>query len=350
MKKKKYSYFAASNSYQGFINYFDKIFSPEIMDRIFILKGGPGTGKSTIMKRLSNELIEKQYTVHEIYCSSDPKSLDGVIAEKDNHRVAILDGTAPHEIDAIIPGAVDEIINLGDNWDDRWLSGKKEEIKQLSLEKKNSYQTGYNYLQIAGKIEKIIYAVKKSYFDRNEAKIKAESILDAFLERENGEVNIKVISSFGRYGKYTLSDCCFIDGDVINVYGEDDNVFLFLDVCKNLLINQGVDITLFPSALDPQKYDAILLNNHGLFVRKSPDGEINADAFSFLPQIEKEKNRVIEEIYRDALTEASRWFKIASDLHMRLEEIYTAAMDFSKNDLVVTKILQKIENIGENMH
>ena len=51
-------YFAAANSYKGFKSYFDRIFAPEQFDRIYIIKGGPGTGKSSIMK---NIVLEGNY-------------------------------------------------------------------------------------------------------------------------------------------------------------------------------------------------------------------------------------------------------------------------------------------------
>ena len=43
-------YFAAVNSSRGFISFFDNIFAGR--DRLYIIKGGPGTGKSTLCERL----------------------------------------------------------------------------------------------------------------------------------------------------------------------------------------------------------------------------------------------------------------------------------------------------------
>ena len=105
-------YFAAANGFNGFRSYFGEIFNRCDFSRVYILKGGPGTGKSTLMKRIRGEFSSK-LRCESILCSSDPKSLDGIIIEKGSNRVAILDGTSPHEEDARFPGAVDEIINLG---------------------------------------------------------------------------------------------------------------------------------------------------------------------------------------------------------------------------------------------
>ena len=82
-------YFAAANAYNGFKNYFNEVFNPDEFDKIFIIKGGPGTGKSTLMKNIMstlNEDIKKEA----ILCSSDVKSLDGLILEFSNKKVAII--------------------------------------------------------------------------------------------------------------------------------------------------------------------------------------------------------------------------------------------------------------------
>ena len=44
--------FAASNSCEGFKNYYGEVFNDTRADRLYIIKGGPGTGKSTLMKTL----------------------------------------------------------------------------------------------------------------------------------------------------------------------------------------------------------------------------------------------------------------------------------------------------------
>ena len=42
--------FAAANTYYGFKSNFDEVLERDTLERLFILKGGPGTGKSSLMK------------------------------------------------------------------------------------------------------------------------------------------------------------------------------------------------------------------------------------------------------------------------------------------------------------
>ena len=345
MNKTIPTYFAAANSYNGFISYFDRVFDSKEYDRIFVLKGGPGTGKSSLMRRVSEYFSQNNFYVEEILCSSDPSSLDGVIGLKNGHKFAIIDGTAPHERDAVIPGAIDEIINLGGSWDERWLIAKKAEILNLTKEKKKAYETAYNYLKIAGKCDEISSAVISDKFDIFKAKSKAESVLSDLITEENGEIKTRLLSSFGRHGKYDIMPCESIFDARITVSKDG---YLFLKYCADFLKQNRVDITLFPSPLCPKKLDALLLNNTKLLIQISDKAEIKTEDFIGLSPLDNERIRVAKERHDELLTEAARWFKIAAEIHASLEDIYSSAMDFTKNDVLLSKITAKISFISEN--
>ena len=345
MSKTIPTYFAAANSYNGFISYFDRVFDSTEYDRIFVLKGGPGTGKSSLMRRISEYFQTNNFGVEEILCSSDPVSLDGVIGSKNGHKFAIIDGTAPHERDAVIPGAIDEIINLGDSWDDRWLTAKKTEILNLTKEKKKAYETAYNYLKIAGKCDEVMHSAVNEKFNIFKAKSKAESILSDLIAEEKGEIKTRLLSSFGRHGKYDLKPCESIFDARITVSNDG---YLFLKTCADFLIENRVDITLFPSPLCPERLDGLLLNNTKLLIQISDKAEIETEEFVNLSALDKERIRVAGEMQKELLTEAARWFKIAAEIHASLEDIYSSAMDFTKNDELLSKITSKISFISEN--
>ena len=80
----------------GFYGLYDQLLDARLYDLI-ILKGTPGCGKSTFMRRSAEE--RGLGTVY-IHCSGDPESLDGVIAPA--IRTAIVDGTAPHVLGAAV--------------------------------------------------------------------------------------------------------------------------------------------------------------------------------------------------------------------------------------------------------
>jgi len=338
---KKRKYFAAANSYNGFVSYFDKIFPSEKFDRVYVLKGGPGTGKNSFMKKVSSELLIKDCTVDEIYCSSDPNSLDAVIAEKNEKRIAILDGTAPHERDAVIPGAIDEIINLGESWDSRWLSAEREKILEINKEKSKAYNCAYSYLKIAGSAEEYIFSIYSTVFDKREAKKKAEDILTNIPTETNPILHPCLISSFGKFGYYKIIES---DTANINIFGDQYAAFLFIKTITEFAKNSSLSFVDYIYPLNP-KYSEGVIFNSGFSIVISDTGEIDANSYLRDDKIFRERIKQAAIIKDDSLLEAQRWFAIASELHFEMENIYGKAMDYKKNDRILEIKLQEIKKI-----
>lgn len=137
-------YFAAANTYKGFESFFDEIFNTEKLERIYILKGGPGAGKSTLMKKAALTAQSKGLTPTCFHCSSDPLSLDGVVIKE--IKTAILDGTAPHVFDPKYAGAKEIIVNLGEAWNLESLARDCAEIVSLTSGKSKRYRAAYRLL------------------------------------------------------------------------------------------------------------------------------------------------------------------------------------------------------------
>ncbi len=60
-------------------------------------------GKSTFMRSVGQEMLERGYDVEQHHCSSDNGSLDAVVIPAAG--TALLDGTAPHGIVPILQTA-----------------------------------------------------------------------------------------------------------------------------------------------------------------------------------------------------------------------------------------------------
>src|SRR5690606_23422800 len=133
---KELHYFAGGNTAKGFVHFFDSNFQD--LQRLFILKGGPGTGKSSMIKSIGQEWLDSCYFVEWIHCSSDPDSLDAMILPE--LKVGIVDGTNPHVIEPKYPGVVDDYVNLGTAWDRSRLLTQKDEIIALSNQIKEGFQ------------------------------------------------------------------------------------------------------------------------------------------------------------------------------------------------------------------
>jgi len=136
-------FFPGANSAYGFYSFYEYLYSSAVA-KVFILKGGPGTGKSTLIHRIGEEMRKGGFDVEYHYCSANPRSLDGMVVPALD--VAMLDGTAPHVVDPIYPGVVEEIINLGAFWDERLLKKNEGAIRTLVDGIKPLYRQAYVYL------------------------------------------------------------------------------------------------------------------------------------------------------------------------------------------------------------
>ena len=56
-------YFLAANSCQGFVSSFNNCYDAERGWKAYIIKGGPGTGKSSFMKFVAKSALEKEIKV-----------------------------------------------------------------------------------------------------------------------------------------------------------------------------------------------------------------------------------------------------------------------------------------------
>ena len=94
MSEHKVQYFLGANAPDGFYSLYPELIDLERARAVYILKGGPGCGKSSLMRWVAQAMEEKGASVEYIACSGDPDSLDAVVFPALN--TAIVDGTAPH--------------------------------------------------------------------------------------------------------------------------------------------------------------------------------------------------------------------------------------------------------------
>ncbi len=133
--------------FDGNINYIDEI-TKDIKKRYFI-KGRPGTGKSTFLKKFAKALTDKGYCVEIYHCGFDSKSLDMVVCRE--LSVCIFDSTLPHE--KFPDGDTDEILDFYLN---SGLSGTdelyKEKLEDISLRYKKIMSVSKMYFEDLFKI------------------------------------------------------------------------------------------------------------------------------------------------------------------------------------------------------
>lgn len=169
-------YFPGNNTPLGFFSYYRYILGQREAKKIICIKGGPGSGKSTFMKKIGAHFAELGENIDYLHCSADENSLDGVVLT--DRSIALIDGTSPHMTDPITPGAVDRIVNLGEFWNEEGIKANKEEIIDLNEECSEWYKIAYNYLNAAKSVFRSLEGVYDKAIEYSEIYKAAADIVD----------------------------------------------------------------------------------------------------------------------------------------------------------------------------
>lgn len=98
--------FLGAATAEGSVDYIGDI--TDGISKRYLIKGRPGTGKSTFMKKIAEQALSHGFDTEVYHCSFDPNSLDMIIMRELD--VCLFDSTAPHEY---FPSRTnDEIIDI----------------------------------------------------------------------------------------------------------------------------------------------------------------------------------------------------------------------------------------------
>lgn len=300
-------YLASANTCTGFKNCFEYINNTNKAFS-YILKGGPGTGKSTIMKNFAKKYQELGYDVELFYCSSDINSLDGVRIPK--KQIAIVDGTAPHITEATMPAIKEKILNVGAFIKDDIKTYEK--VIEKHLIKKSYYFTlAYSYLKTAGQL----FKTEQILFKKNKIKNKENSILK--LNEQNSKGSERKL--FNSYVSSNGIEFLYNKNNYKNKIILKDNIFENFEFLENLrkkLNENNYNIICFLSIFNPQNIEAIYIQ------------ELKTLIIAFDPEQDILNNFKNKTIFNKLIKEAGENIAKAKYHHLKVEKYYVKYTDF----------------------
>ena len=143
-------FFLGANTSDGFVFRPDELGSADGGWHKFLIKGGPGTGKSTLCKQVAKAASEFTDNIEFLHCSSDPHSLDGVIIS--DYKISLFDATSPHVVEPKYPGAFESVINLCDCWDEDALQQNRDEVVALFAANQGCHARCSKFLAASGSL------------------------------------------------------------------------------------------------------------------------------------------------------------------------------------------------------
>jgi len=351
--------FAGGVTYRGFYSYYNYLADAD-SQHIYVIKGGPGVGKSTFMKKIGQEMLEAGYDIEYHCCSSDNHSIDGVVVPE--LGIALLDGTAPHIVDPKTPGAVDEIINLGEYWQEDRIVPHRQEIMKCSQEISRCFQSAYFALQDAkNAMDEWEFYLKPNQNWKAINQLYLNTIKDIFPAPSTigrGKARHLFAWAHTPQGRTQHIDT-LIQGLETLYYlqgqaGTGKSTFLARIAEHGQILNY--DLEIYHSALEPEKIDLVIIpelatalvmtSEHYTYKPQFPgfirsldfDLELKPSLAPYSDYINSCRQRVEESIQRAQLHSAR-----AKGLHDELESYYVPAMDFAAIEQKYMDILEAIK-------
>ena len=340
--------FAAANSGDGFVSFYKEIFAGASIEQRYIIKGGPGTGKSSFMKKIAKAAVEQGRNIEYYRCSSDPDSLDGIVIDG---KIAFLDGTAPHSVDTTLAGARDEIVDLGAFWNSEVLRKKRAEIELLSKNKSEAYRRAYRFLAACDQLfcagsSLVLPSVKHEKLEGAVGRILAA------IPRGSGGRIIPVLSdSVGMKGRVRFDS---YERSARKLYKIEDHYrsgHLFLRALITGALRKECELRVSYDPIHIEEPNAVYFCHTGdcfvIFDEENScaaDVKINMKRFLSADKIREIRSewRNAKHLYDTMIASACDCLKKAGEYHFELEKIYVAAMDFKAENEFCDRFIARV--------
>lgn len=357
---KQRCYLAAANTSTGFASFFDYVIKDA--ERVYILKGSPGSGKSTFLRRIGNDLLKAGLDVDFIYSCVDSKSLDGIYIHGIN--VSFVNGTMPNFIEPKYPGAVERLLDFGNYWDIDYLRKEKDKIKYYYDEIAREYKKFWMHLKNA----KLIHDNwKREYMLGMDFKMATDitnSLIKDFINSRDSQKGTEY---------HRFSSALTVDGQV-NFYenltsGIKNRVVLkgrpgsgkstLLKRLGLAGIEAGYDVEFYHCSFDASCIDMIIipmlsfaaLDGEPPHVFDPGKNDRLIDMFVCINTsiVNEEENPIkeIELFYSEEIKHAREVYTRIGSLNEELKKFYIEATDFNEIDALrsrITKFLFELKN------
>ena len=345
--------FASSHTSQGFYTFIPELIKG--LGRVYILKGAPGTGKSTFIRLVGETMSEQGLEVEFWISALDAITPDGVYLPQLD--IAIINGSLPESIDPRYPGVKEQLINLGEYWEPAKIEAHRVEIIDMVDQMEISQQQVYKLLKEAGRVKEEIRQINAQNLNMEKLGLVIQQLAAEILESRPGEkhyfAGALTIDGLVDY-IHELSNACqkryIFQGPAGSgksmVIGElarqarERGYFLEYYHCGlevdslSMVIIRDLQIALIEAGnveISPKPWDTVV--DLGLCMDNSDAGEV------------KEGSSVNYRIFESLLLEAQQQLEKSSQNNKALKKFYTGAMDFSRLDQIRLRLLEEIRGL-----
>lgn len=341
-------YFLGGVSASGFQTRFGEVMGAPGMFT-YILKGGPGTGKSTLMKKIDRHFSEYDRDIY--YCSSDTRSIDAVVIEAPG--IAVVDGTAPHIFNAQLPGVAQSLVDLGTCWDKNKIAERAEDIRRCFAENARYHRRARANITALSAVNHGISEHFSQSVDYDKINKYAAELLSSLpAANGSGGCTYRQLSAMTADGYSTHQPPA---GYQTRTFGDERYAagFALMDALRLGLLAGGYDIMVSECVLFPEnKTEHIWVPSCQMhFAAGTGLNKLSFDSGTdcgglYLSPLGTGENEELARQQKIALSleaEAAYSIRRALDIHDELESCYISALDFGALDLLTERLIDEIK-------
>lgn len=335
------TYFLGANSAGGFFSHYGQLRAVSGA-MLRILKGGPGCGKSTLMKKVARRAEQLGFRPEAILCSSDPDSLDGVSVPELGY--AVVDGTAPHVVEPPLCGCGTGYLDLSAGYRTEGLAGSATALRAIQAAGQACYPAATACLRAAADLEPLAAETGALTADL------ARELLDRKLpdRGRRGTLRLLFLGGFTPHGHLIRWDTVrALCGRVYLLYDTPERISCFLHRLGGGAAARGWDCIAGDSPLRPgARWEQLLIPELGLAFCAAPE-----DAPCPLPDViplgAPSAGNPGAELRCALYREAAGHLRRAKEYHDLLEAGFAPFVDFSIADRAALDCCAELEVLAD---
>ena len=355
---KTVDFFLGATTPAGFKGYFEPLRREPGM-QMYLIKSGPGCGKSTLMKQLAQKAEQQGQSIERVHCASDPDSLDGVVFL--GQRAAIVDATAPHVLEPDAPGADEIVVSLYHTIRAEALAPHREEVKALFRRNAQLRARAARYVASAGSL--LLDSRRAEACSANFEKVRryVKRLCTRLLPRTEGTASeeLRLLSAITPKGMVFYRGTVEALADRYVVFRDDYGAVsrLLLELIRAEALARGYHIITCPCAMHPEdQIDhifipalrlAFLTDNLWHPIQLPGVQAVRCTRFVDRENLSgfRARLRFNDRAASELIDQAVALMAQAKNCHDELETYYRAAVDFDQVNAVAANC-QKILGLG----
>ncbi len=366
---KQVDFYLGSNAPMGFNSYFEQLENPGNYKRTYLIKGGAGCGKSSLMKKAADSLASKESLIERIHCSSDVDSLDGVIFNE--LGVAVVDATRPHYIEPRYHGAFERTVDICAALDNKALYNNRDNIINISNEISKKHALCCDFLTVIAQLSKSNIGLYSQFVNYEKLNTYINRVLAYEIKsgknKQIGKEKVRQLSAVTNKGVVAFYNT--ISTLAKRVYVINDNVGCvsgyMLKKVRERAINAGYDVYSCYCPLAPlERLEHVIIPDLDLaFVTSDKHLDFSGTAFTKTVAVIKKVNSKRFELKKAKgssqyiisfnnkqmgilLEMAATLLQKAKELHDTLESYFIPNVNFEYVNKLTSEVIMEMEEIN----